>query len=123
MKESRLLFVYNADSGAINALFDIAHKLFSPKTYSCDLCMVTHGHLKMREQWQEAQQSLEQAGLEITYLHRDEFLRKHYMPTTDLPAVLLKSAEGTTVLLSPQDISDCKTPTQLVEAIQSKLDR
>ena len=33
-----LVFVYNADSGVFNALADAAHKIFSPRTYACNLC-------------------------------------------------------------------------------------
>ena len=43
-----LLFVYNADSGFFNTLADIGHKLFSPATYPCQLCAITHGVLAER---------------------------------------------------------------------------
>jgi hypothetical protein len=36
-----LVFVYNADSGVFNTLSDIAHKIFSPETYACNLCALT----------------------------------------------------------------------------------
>ena len=39
---STLLFVYNAKSGIANVLVDISHKLLSPETYSCNLCVITH---------------------------------------------------------------------------------
>ncbi len=38
-----LIFVYNADSGKLNVLFDVGHKIVSPGTYKCDLCTLTHG--------------------------------------------------------------------------------
>jgi hypothetical protein len=42
MSDLTLQFIYNAQSGKAHALFDIAHKLISPQTYSCDLCQITH---------------------------------------------------------------------------------
>ena len=50
---SRLLFVYNADSGLFNTLTDIAHKMLSPKTYTCNLCAITHGLFSEKEEWKE----------------------------------------------------------------------
>jgi hypothetical protein len=35
-----LLSIYNADSGKLNALFDIGHKIVNPESYSCNLCIV-----------------------------------------------------------------------------------
>ena len=31
----KLIFVYNAESGKLNTLFDIAHKVIKPETYKC----------------------------------------------------------------------------------------
>jgi len=42
MSDLTLQFIYNAQSGKLHALFDIAHKVLSPQTYSCDLCQITH---------------------------------------------------------------------------------
>ena len=49
--ENRLLFVYNADSGLFNTMADIGHKIFSPQTYSCLLCALTHGYFRERDEW------------------------------------------------------------------------
>jgi hypothetical protein len=46
MKTKSLLFVYNADSGVFNLVTDIAHKIFSPQTYACQLCCITHGNFE-----------------------------------------------------------------------------
>ncbi|MFQ3270182.1 MAG: hypothetical protein ACI9A1_000496, partial [Lentimonas sp.] len=41
MSESRLILVYNADSGFFNALFSSVHQALSPKTDECQLCRIT----------------------------------------------------------------------------------
>ena len=63
-----LVFVYNADSGLFNTLTDIAHKIFSPDTYSCNLCMITHDNLSMRSEWKDF---IEKLDIELEFLHRD----------------------------------------------------
>jgi len=40
---TRLLFVYNADGGALNGLRDIWHRVTSPSTCPCALCKVAYG--------------------------------------------------------------------------------
>ncbi|MBU0498608.1 MAG: hypothetical protein KJ558_05035 [Gammaproteobacteria bacterium] len=56
--EAPLLFVYNADSGLFNTLADIGHKIFSPGTYQCDLCALTHGYFQERIEWRAFVESL-----------------------------------------------------------------
>ena len=40
-------FVYNADGDVFSLVGDFAHKIFSPKTYNCNLCAITHGNFGM----------------------------------------------------------------------------
>ena len=79
-----LLFVYNADSGMFNTLADIGHKIFSPGTYACALCSLTHGYFSERAQWRSFVESLD---CDCQFMHRDEFSRRFPDVTTRLPAV------------------------------------
>ena len=54
-----LVFVYNADSGLFNAVSDAAHKIFSPRTYQCNLCALTHSAIGMRREWKQFLDSLD----------------------------------------------------------------
>lgn len=83
----KLIFVYNADSGLFNTVSDIAHKVFSPKTYSCNLCTLTHGNFKIKQEWVEF---LEQIDSELEFLHRDEFLKKYNTDDAKLPAIFIE---------------------------------
>jgi len=64
-----LLFVYNANAGRANALLDMLHKTFSPRTYSCSLCALTYG-VSMRPEWKAFIEALPVAA---RFPHRDEF--------------------------------------------------
>jgi hypothetical protein len=78
---TELLFVYNADSGLLNATVDFFHKIISPATYACSLCAVTYGKQGMRPDWREFVAEL---PVKTTFLHRDE-LRKLHPELTHYP--------------------------------------
>lgn len=84
---SALLFVYNADSGLFNTLADIGHKIFSPATYGCALCTLTHGYFQERRQWRAFVDGL---GCDCEFLHRDQFIERYPRDQTALPAVFLQ---------------------------------
>ncbi|MBK5962651.1 hypothetical protein CCR95_00645 [Thiocystis minor] len=82
--QPHLLFVYNADSGLFNTLADIGHKLFSPTTYPCSLCAITHGVLAERAGWRDFIGSL---GVTCAFLHRDQFHARFPAIQETLPAI------------------------------------
>jgi hypothetical protein len=83
---SNLIFVYNADSGVLNALKDWAHKIVSPQTYACSLCALTYDNLGMRRPLREFIQVL---GYEFEFIYRDELADKHGIQDASLPAAFL----------------------------------
>jgi len=116
----QLLFIYNADSGLYNTLTDMAHKLLSPDTYACDLCSITHGVFRERDEWRSFIESL---PVESTFLHRDEFCRQYpEMNNISLPALMLKSDEGLVELLGQENIAACQTVNELSNRILERLD-
>jgi len=44
----QIIFVYNADSSLFANITDFAHKIVSPKTYSCNLCKLSYGKFSMK---------------------------------------------------------------------------
>lgn len=116
----KLVFVYNADSGFFNLLADMAHKIVSPDTYNCQLCMLTHGHVGMREQWKEYLESIE---AELEFLHRDEFLKNYGQHTAALPALFLaRGGDGEAELfMSEADINRCETLDALIVQLDKRL--
>jgi hypothetical protein len=114
----KLVFVYNADSGFFNLLADMAHKIVSPETYNCQLCMLTHGNLGMREQWKEYLESID-AGLE--FLHRDEFLKNYGQHTAALPALFLARGGVAELFMSEADINQCETLAALMAQLDKRL--
>jgi hypothetical protein len=113
----KLIFIYNANSGKLNTLFDIAHKLISPETYQCDLCSLTHGALSEKKTWQEFRK---RNGLKMEFLHKDEFEKLH-AKTFDYP-VILKQADDIELFLNADEISHIKSVDELIALIEQQVD-
>lgn len=113
-----ILFVYNADSGIFNTVTDIAHKIFSPETYSCNLCAITYGSFGMRTEWKEYLESLQ---AEFEFLHRNELVDKYGLDGIHLPAVLLKKGDAVEELIGADEINRCKSLEDLKQLIAAKL--
>lgn len=113
-----LVFVYNADSGLFNIVSDIAHKIFAPGTYSCNLCAITYGNFGMRTEWKEYLESLE---ADFEFLHRDELTEKYGRETLTLPAILLKSGGKLHEWISAEEINRCRSIADLKTLISARL--
>jgi hypothetical protein len=111
----RLVFVYNADSGMFNTLADIGHKIFSPETYACDLCALTHGYFSERREWRTFIESL---AIPCEFLHRDEFvLAFPEQKELAYPVVLLVDDKEQHICLSREDLAACNNLDTLKQAI------
>jgi len=113
----KLIFVYNADSGLFNTVSDIAHKVLSPKTYSCNLCALTHGHFKIKQEWVEF---LEQIDAELEFLHRDEFLKKYHQDNAELPTIFIEKNNELSPWLDQASINQIQTLYDLKAAIMAR---
>ena len=114
LDSKHLVFVYNADSGMFNTLTDIAHKVFSPKTYECNLCAISHSYLSERSEWKEFIQEL---GVECEFLHRDEFTKKYSSEEKNFPVIFELNDGELKVSLSAEQNNACKSMDDLKTAI------
>lgn len=114
----KLIFVYNADSGLFNTVSDIAHKIISPKTYSCNLCALTHGHFKIKEDWVNF---LDEIKTELEFLHRDEFSKQHNYPDTELPAIFIENNNELSLWLDQGTINQIETLDELKITILKRI--
>ncbi|PRP67666.1 GTPase [Nonlabens agnitus] len=126
MRIDKLIFVYNANSGTINAWLDSAHKVVSPSTYQCKLCELTYGVLKEIVEWARFRESelIQNHVQELEFLHRDEFNKNYnskWLPKYEYPLILMASSQGLEVFMSAQEMHEIETTTDLISAIESKL--
>jgi len=115
-----LVFVYNADSGVFNTLSDIAHKIFSPETYECNLCNLTHGYFQAREEWMTF---LDDLDADIEFLHRDEYVRSHASSNENtevgLPAIFVKDKDELKLWIDKSIINKMSSTDDLMEMIRA----
>ncbi len=115
--DDAIVFVYNADSGLFNALSDSAHKIFSPDTYSCNLCAITHSALGMKTEWKEFLGSL---AAPLEFIHRNE-LKEKYELKVPLPAIFLRSGQELKLIIDAEQINSCKNIVDLKELINANI--
>ncbi len=112
--KSALVFVYNAGSGLFNAVTDMAHKAFSPQTYACNLCALTHSTFGMRKSWKRFLETLERP---LEFLYADELKTRYGISDEPLPAVFKKESEGLKLLIDAAAINACLTIDELRQLI------
>jgi hypothetical protein len=111
----KLLFVYNANSGKLNALFDIGHKILNPESYKCNLCTLTHGSFKERSVWKNFRKS---SDLDLIFIHRDEF-EDQYGGEYSYP-IVLKNNGKLSVFISTKELNKISTPEDLIDLINQR---
>lgn len=113
-----LLFVYNADSGLFNTLTDIAHRIFSPQTYQCNLCAITYSVAGMKKEWMDF---LEHLDMAMKFLHRDELEERYDIAGVPLPAIFKQVGDELMMLINADAINSCKHIDDLKQLITNKL--
>ena len=115
----KLVMVYNANEGLFNAVTDSVHKIVSPSTYECRLCLFTYGVRNMRRTWKRFLESLHHP---VVFFHRNEFWREYNRRDIDLPAILAETDQGLNVLVSAEEINDCSSLEDLMSRLSKALE-
>lgn len=116
---TRLLIVYNADSGIINALMHAVHKQVRPETYPCSLCALTYGAVSMRGEWKQFLGSL---PMDVVFHHRDDFAEAYPGSDPVLPAILISEpGEEPRVLIPSEELDAMSDAAELIDRMEDKL--
>jgi hypothetical protein len=113
-----LVFVYNAESGLFNALGDISHKIFSPETYQCNLCALTHSTFGMRKSWKQFLEALEGP---FEFLYADELKGRYGVEGVPLPAIFVKEGGSLKLLVDAPAIQGCLTIEELKQLVKKRV--
>jgi hypothetical protein len=113
-----LVFVYNAESGLLNTLTDMAHKAFSPRTYRCNLCALTHTTFGMRKSWKRFLETLDHP---LEFLHRDELKHQYGIAGVQLPAIFTKVGSRLEILVGADSINKSLTIDELKRLIKESV--
>ena len=122
---TRLICVYNADTGVIEALKHAVQKQFFPESYPCSLCALTYGAVSMRGVWKRFWRRLD---AEVQFYHRDDFtadfpeLGTGGAREVTLPSILISEAgEEPRVLVSKEELDAMADVNDLMERIGVEL--
>jgi len=100
----RLIFVFSADAGALNAFLDSAKKVLRIK--GCTLCAITHGLAGEKSEWRDCKEEL---GVPIEYVHRDEVSPDlQRVIGNNLPCVVAQTGNELVLLLGPDVLARCR---------------
>ncbi len=118
-KTQKLIFVYNANSGILNTLGDLAHKILRPSTYPCNLCAVTFGNLGMKMEWKKFVNSLD---VDVEFLHKNEFKEK-FKKDGKFPAAYIIKENDLQIFISQAEMNAVKNQHDLMDLVTSKLEQ
>ncbi|CAM3287015.1 GTPase [Aequorivita lipolytica] len=113
----KYIFVYNADSGKLNAYKDMLHKIISPSTYQCSLCDITYGVFKEKEIWKNFRQS---SAIDFEFLHKNEFYTKYkskFLLKYDLPIILAENHGELEIAVSKKELDNLKNAEELITLV------
>jgi len=127
-EEKKLIFIYNADSGTVNAIKDWWHKLLKPSTYSCNLCVQTFSAFGMKKDWKTfinklnvPVEFLKKDKFSLEILHRDEFKEKYDMPDAKFPSAYIYSDSKLKLFISQDEMNRVTSLDELMELVNQKI--
>jgi len=115
---NKLLFVYNAKSGKINMLFDVGHKLFSPSTYSCNLCALTFDTFSENKTWKQFRKK---SNIKMTFYHIDEFEKEFPNQQFEFPIILKQTNSDLNIFIDKEELNRITNVESLIEVLDNRL--
>lgn len=116
---TRLILVYNADSGLLNAAKDAVWKVVRPATYPCSLCALTYGWVSMHGRWRRFLARLPQTKV---FHHKDDFALAFPGVAVALPAILLAERDAPPqVLVSAAELDALHDLAALIALVAARL--
>ena len=117
----QLVFVYNANAGKANAIFDSMHKVLSPSTYNCKLCEMTFDIFSENKKWKQFRKN---SDIQMLFYHKDEFGEKYkYLRASifDFPIIFSEENDVLNVLISSKELKDIENVDVLITEIKNRL--
>lgn len=115
----KLVFIYNANSGLINAVKDYFHKKRSPETYECNLCMQTFSGVSMNKGWKSYIKDLD---IPTEFLHKNEFETKYDVNNAKYPSAYLQNGSNMKIFISVDEMNNVKSLDEMKDLVSKKLE-
>jgi len=115
---SKLVFIYNADSGLVNTVKDFWHKALRPSSYQCNLCQTTFGAFGAKKEWKSFINDL---GIDSEFLHKDEFIEKYDVKDAKYPSAYILTNGKLKMFISQEQMNKVASLSEMEEIVSSKL--
>jgi len=113
----KLLFVYNAKSGKINAALDVGHKLLNSSTYPCSLCTLIYDTFTENKTWKKFR---EHSNSEMIFYHKDQFEAIFSNVRIEYPSVLKLEHNQITMVLNNEKLNTIKSIEELIKNLSDR---
>ena len=118
--DSRVIFIYNAQSGPFSALSDYVHKIVSPETYACQLCAITYGNLGMRSSWAGYVKAL---PAKVIFTYKDKLIAEPpVMRNAELPSAFVIRDNEIKLAITAKELNACQGEEALIALCTEKLE-
>lgn len=117
-QDKKIVFIYNADSGAINLVKDFWKKMFKPSSYECNLCMQTFGAFSMKKDWKSFVNNL---NIDVEFLHRDEFESKYGITDAKYPSAYLYKNRNIELIINDEEMNSAKSLDEMEALVLKKI--
>jgi len=117
-QDKKIIFIYNADSGAINLVKDFWKKIFKPSSYECNLCMQTFGAFSMKKDWKSFINNL---NIDVEFLHRDEFESKYRITDAKYPSAYLYQNPNIELIINDEEMNSAKSLDEMEALVLKKI--
>ena len=117
-ENKKVIFVYNANSGAVSVVKDFWKKILRPSSYECNLCLQTFSLFGMKKGWKNFIQNLE---VETEFLHRDEFEEKYEITDAKYPSAYIQENGEFTLFITQDEMNKVKSLEEMEDLVSKKI--
>ena len=117
-ENKKVIFVYNANSGAVSVVKDFWKKILRPSSYECNLCLQTFSLFGMKKGWKNFIQNLE---VETKFLHRDEFEEKYEITDAKYPSAYIQENGEFTLFITQDEMNKVKSLEEMEDLVSKKI--
>ena len=118
VKNKKVIFVYNADSGVVSVVKDFWKKILRPSSYQCNLCMQTFSTFGMKKDWKRFIENLE---VKTEFLHKNDFEKNYNINDAKYPSAYIQDNGSLQLFISQDEMNKVKSLEEMENLVSKKV--
>ena len=118
IRNKKVIFVYNANSGVVSVVKDFWKKILRPSSYECNLCIQTFSTFGMKKSWKNFIQNLD---IETEFLHKDEFEEKYEINDAKYPSAYIQDNGNFNLFITQDEMNTVKSLEEMEDLVSKKI--